>query len=147
MLEFYVRAIVSNPNVSNTATVYLLNLEKKILLPIEMGINAANWIMDAQNKTQHPRPTAYNTTNRIIKTLGAKITKIIIYKKQGEIFYAYIQIKQGDKYFEIDTRPSDAITLALLQRKPIYVFSKVFEKVGIEITEELVNKWNQRKYS
>ncbi len=147
MLEFYVRAIVANPSASHTATIYLLNLEQKILLPIETGINAADWIMDAQNKTHHPRPTIYNTTNRILTSLGGKITKIIIYKCLKEIFYAYIQIKKGTEYIEVDSKPSDALTLALLKKKPIYVLPKVYEKFGIKLTEELINEWTQRRYS
>lgn len=147
MLEFIVRAVVANPNVSQKAVVYLLNFEKKILVPIEMGWEAADYVMQAQSRVRNPRPITHRTTNKIINALGGEFTKIIIYKKMDGIFYAYIQIKKEDSYLEIDSRPSDAITMALLQNKPIYIIEKVYKKFGIELNSELLKEFNQFRYS
>lgn len=141
MLEFKIKAIIVDPNkiVANT-TIYLFNKRNKILLPIIMTNRAAEKIILARRNELEPRPHVHNTTERIIKALGGKIESIIINKCQGKVFYSYVRIIRNKKEYDVDSKPSDSISIGLRSNAPIFVKENVYKKTGIEITKELLDR-------
>ena len=114
----------------------LKKMESEEYLPIAIGENEGLSILRELTKTPFPRPMTYELINKIIKELGGEIEKVTIDKVEDGIFYASIHLKQGKKKILIDSRPSDAINIALRKKIKIFVEEKVFEKMKIEIQKE-----------
>jgi len=118
----------------------LKKVDSEEILPISIGDNEGISILRELHKTPMPRPMTYELLNKIIKELGGKIEKITIDKLQDGIFYATIHIKQGNRKIKIDSRPSDAINIAIRKGVKIFVEEKVFDKMKIEIKKEKVKE-------
>jgi len=114
----------------------LKKVDSEEILPIAIGDNEGISILRELHKTPMPRPMTYELLNKIIKELGGKIEKITIDKLQNGIFYATIHIKQGNRKIKIDSRPSDAINVAIREKVKIFVEEKVFNEMKIEIKKE-----------
>jgi uncharacterized protein len=98
--------------------------------------------------TTSPRPLTHDLLKNIITELGAKIVSIVVSDLIDEIYYARIVLDVDGKHVEIDSRPSDAIALAVRAKTPIYVDDSVLEKAGVtlETTEEQSQKsWPEGK--
>ena len=142
MLEFEVKAVVDDPeNLEKDSTVYLFNKEQSLLLPIKMNNTAAKYILDAHAKPMEPRPHVHNTFIRVITALHAEIDSIIIYSYQDSIFYSYIRLKRETEFMDIDARPSDAISIALRHKVPVFVNEEVYASAGIVVTKELLKSY------
>jgi len=141
MLQFYIKAIIANQgNIYSDHTIYLFNDENSYLLPMSIGPRAAESIILAQQRFPEPRPHIHNTAMRIAKALGADITAIIINRFEDEIFYAHIRLEKEGKVYDIDSKPSDAISIALRSKSPIYIEEEVLKDAGIKITKDLIEK-------
>ncbi len=120
------------------AMVFLEKMDGKKVLPIWIGIFEANAIALELRKIATARPMTHDLILNIIKGLEAEVTKIVITELKDNTFYATIHIttKQGET--EIDSRPSDAIAVALRVGTPIYVADEVINQAGRseETTEE-----------
>ena len=113
------------------AMVFLEEMNGKRVLPIWIGIFEANAIALELRKITTARPMTHDLILNIIKGLGAEATKIVVTELKENTFYAIIHIntKKGAAV-EIDSRPSDAIALALRVGTPIYVVEDVINKAG-----------------
>jgi len=79
---------------------------------------------------------------RTITDLGGEISHVTIKDLRNDVFYAYITIKQQGKQLEIDSRPSDAMALAVRAQVPIYVEEQVMEKASITPEDNMVDQYN-----
>jgi len=88
--------------------------------------------------TSSPRPLTHDLLKNIIGDLGAKIVSIVISDLIEDIFYARIVLDVDGRHVEVDSRPSDAIALAVRAKTPIYVEESVLERAGValETTDE-----------
>lgn len=86
--------------------------------------------------TVTPRPLSHDLFKNILEGLGAIITMVVITDLIDDIFVARIRIKIASKEMEFDSRPSDAVALALHVKAPIFVERHLLDKVGIEVSEE-----------
>ncbi len=119
---------------------FLLLLKDKMLenyLPISIGENEGISILREMNKEKPPRPMTYELTNAIIEKLGAKVEKVVIDRVDENIFYSKIYLKQGKKEIVIDSRPSDAVNIAIRKKVKIFVEKEVFEKMGIKPSKKV----------
>ena len=114
----------------------LKQVESESYLPIGIGDNEGISIIREIQKIKTPRPLTYELTNTIIEKLGAKIEKVVIDKIEDGIFYAKIHLKQGRKKIVIDSRPSDAVNIAIRKKVKIFVEKEVFDKMGIDMEKE-----------
>ncbi len=91
--------------------------------------------------TSSPRPLTHDLLKNVINDLGAKIVSIVISDLIEDIFYARIVLDVAGRHVEIDSRPSDAIALAVRAKTPIYVEESVLERAGVvlETNEEPVS--------
>ena len=77
-----------------------------------------------------PRPMTHDLIDNVIDNLGAKIEKIVINDLKNHTFYAKITLSSNGQTVEVDSRPSDAIALAVVAQAPIYVAEHVFDKTA-----------------
>ena len=144
MKEMKVSNLMLDP-VSKTPIVILKDLEMKVMLPIWVGYFEATAIALELEKTAPPRPMTHDLLKNVIKKISCDVTKIIINDLRDNTFYAVIELQKDGSLLEIDSRPSDAIALALRTNAPIFVEEFVLEQAnsidieGID-TEE---KWKE----
>jgi uncharacterized protein len=83
--------------------------------------------------TTSPRPLTHDLLKNVIGELGATIVSIVISDLIDEIFYARLVLDVSGRHVEIDSRPSDAIALAVRSKTPIYVDESVLERAGVTL--------------
>src|SRR5947208_9441695 len=98
--------------------------------------------------TTSPRPLTHDLLKNVIVELGAKIENIVISDLIEDIFYARIVLDVAGRHVEVDSRPSDAIALAVRARTPIFVEESVLERAGVALEtneEQTLTKAEQRR--
>ncbi len=142
MISLEIKAIVEDrEDPLGTHTIYLFNKELRILLPIKINEISARQILFAKEDSFEPRPSVHDTTRRLVATLSGKIDRVIINGYSNDIFYSYIRVRQGNKYFDVDSKPTDAIALALRSKAPIFVDKRLADEVGIKVTPEMLSMY------
>jgi len=125
--------------------VSLLNYQRVVILkekdsdrylPIWIGPAEADAIAIKLQDVSVPRPLTHDLLLTTINDLGAKIQSIVVNDLNNDTFYARIQLELAGQNVEIDSRPSDAIALAVRAKAPIYADDAVLEKAGIYLEEE-----------
>ena len=116
---------------SRAYTVIILGTEaKKFAIYTEPHVGHTIQIHLAQG--QRPRPYTHDLLNAILKGLNAKILQVVICDVEDTVYFARLFLEQqlGDQkqILEVDARPSDCITLALIHKVPIFCRSEVLEK-------------------
>lgn len=118
---------------TNRPLVWLKDKEQppRMFLPIAIGPFEANAICMELYNEPPPRPITYDLLKSILEGLDVKIVKIHINALKEDTFYAEITLESNGAQLEIDSRPSDAIALALRVGASIYVSEEVLEKAGV----------------
>lgn len=106
-------------------------------LPIWIGPFEADAITIQLQGIEVSRPMTHDLLRDLIETLDGEISHVIINDLQNDTFYAKIVLEARGGTVEIDSRPSDAVALAVRMDAPIYVADDVMEKAGVEPEEEL----------
>jgi len=105
-------------------------------LPIWIGPNEADAIAVKLQNIPLPRPLTHDLLQSVITNLGASLNYIVVNELQNDTFYAKLFLTVDSTQIEVDSRPSDAIALAVRVGVPIYVEEVVLEKAGIVLEEE-----------
>ena len=105
-------------------------------LPIWIGPAEADAIAVKLQDVQVPRPLTHDLLNSVISNLGAAVNSIIVSDLNNDTFYAKIVLDVDGKTVEVDSRPSDAIALAVRSTAPIFVDESVLEKAGVILDKE-----------
>jgi hypothetical protein len=100
-------------------------------LPIWIGPAEADAIAVQLQGVSVPRPLTHDLMESIISALGDQINHVVVNDLRNDTFYARIYMQVNGNEVEIDSRPSDAIALAVRVKAPIYVEESVLEKAGI----------------
>ena len=116
--------------------VVLKELATSLFLLIWIGPTEAEAIAVKMQGMSVPRPLTHDLVVDLVKSVGGSIEHILVSDLQNETFYARIVIKVGDELHEIDSRPSDAMAVAVRAEVPIYVSDQVMEKAAISMDEE-----------
>lgn len=139
-----IKGLMLDP-ISNSPIVVLKDDSDETFLPIWVGIFEANAIALQLESVTTPRPMTHDLLKNVLTELEAKVARIVINDLQDSTFYARIHMSVGGKDYEIDSRPSDAIALALRVEAPIFVAGHVLEQAQTiepdEDTEEKMKKW------
>lgn len=125
-LEVKVTGIGTTEDGSGYA-VLLSDMDETKVLPIIIGPYEAQGIISILKDYEPPRPMTYDLTKTLCETLGGSIEKILITDVKDDIFFAEIYLNQGGKNYQVDSRPSDAIALALRFEAPIYINFQLVE--------------------
>ena len=105
-------------------------------LPIWIGPAEADAIAVKLQDISVPRPLTHDLLRSVIDTLGASVNHILVSDLESDTFYAKIIVSVNGRSVEIDSRPSDAIALAVRAKVPIYAEEKVLDKAGILMDKE-----------
>ena len=105
-------------------------------LPIWIGPAEADAIAVKLQDVSVPRPLTHDLLRSVIDTLGATVDHIVVCDLKNDTFFAKIHLRVNNKMMEIDSRPSDALALAVRVAAPIYVDESVMEKAGILLDKE-----------
>ena len=146
MFEMVVHGVTLDP-VSQMPIVVLKSKEEEdVILPIWIGIFEADSILRELQKVEPPRPMTYELMKNLILQMGGVVDKVVISDLRDSTYYAEIHIIQGNNLLVIDSRPSDAINLALRFSAPIFVEESVIEKSRVPKPEEDEEKEKLREW-
>jgi bifunctional DNase/RNase len=121
---------------SQHRVVILKDIGSERYLPIWIGPCEADAITIELQEVQVARPLTHDLLKTLIAELGATIRHVLVSDLRNDTFYANIIVERTGQRVEIDSRPSDAIALAVRARVPIYVEESVMEKAAITPEEE-----------
>ncbi len=105
-------------------------------LPIWIGPAEADAIAVKLQDVSVPRPLTHDLLQRVIAALGASVSAVIVSDLKDDTFFAKIILNVDGKQLEIDSRPSDAIALAVRTKVPIFAAELVLDKAGIRLDKE-----------
>jgi bifunctional DNase/RNase len=129
MVEMKVQGLVFDSE-TNQSIVILKEEATGRTLPIWVGIFEANAITMGIEHTWTPRPMTHDLLKNIIEGLQASVRKIMVTELKSNTFYAIVLLESEGRLIEVDSRPSDAIAVALRTQAPIFVAEKVLESAG-----------------
>jgi bifunctional DNase/RNase len=147
LIEMKVSGLTIDP-ITNTPIVILKDMEEKKAIPIWIGLFEASAIATELEKISFSRPMTHDLLNDILKTLQVQVIKIEINDLRNNTFFAVIYLLKDGQPLTIDSRPSDAIALALRANAPIFVDEKVIDKsrsVDFDKNATGVDKLNEDK--
>ena len=127
MKKMEIKGLLLDP-ISNTPVVVLKDAEEKFFLPIWIGVFEANAIALKIENVATSRPMTHDLFFNTLGDLKARIDKVVISDLRDNTFYARIFLVREGESIEIDSRPSDALALALRFDAGIYVEEDVLEK-------------------
>lgn len=107
-------------------------------LPIWIGNNEADAIVIQLQSVPVPRPQTHDLLKSVITDLGAKVTRIVVNDLESDVFFARVNLEIDGKHVEIDSRPSDAIALAVRVQAPIFAEETVLDKAGVALDGDAV---------
>jgi hypothetical protein len=134
---------------TNVPIVILRDMDEKSTVPIWIGLLEASAIATVLENIQFSRPMTHDLFKQVMETLNVVIDKIVVNDLKDNTYYATIYLTSGGIEYRIDSRPSDAIAIALRTNAKIYMEESVIEKSKrIELTkpddmtsEEAKKKW------
>jgi uncharacterized protein len=135
LIQMKVEGMLFDPR-SNMYILLLKEINGNGTLPIWIGKPEADSIALALGKVDTPRPLTHDLIKNIADGLKMKITKIIVTEIQDNTYYALLCLHDGKKETLIDSRPSDAVAVALRVNAPIFVEEHVLEQKSSDELEE-----------
>lgn len=108
-------------------------------LLIWIGTHEAEAIAVRLQDVQVPRPLTHDLLFNAIKDLGGTVEKVTVSSLENDTYFARIGVRMGEKTIEIDSRPSDALAIAVRAKVPIFVEDEVMDKAGVLLDKETGN--------
>jgi uncharacterized protein len=145
-VEMKIRGLTMDP-VTQMPIVVLKDVNGNTVLPIWVGIFEANAIALEIEKVSTPRPMTHDLLKTLLMGLEAGVRKVVVSDLKDDTFYALIWLERGGELISIDSRPSDALALALRLDCPIYVedtvlkTSKLTNTVNEKVQSDELRKW------
>jgi uncharacterized protein len=145
-VEMKIRGLVMDP-VTNMPIVVLKDTNGTAVLPIWVGIYEANAIALEIEKVTTPRPMTHDLLKNLLIGLETRVQKVVVNELRDDTFYALIWLERDGQIMSIDSRPSDALALALRMDCPIFVEDDVLKNSKIsgsttdKATNEELRKW------
>jgi uncharacterized protein len=145
-VEMKIRGLMMDP-VTNMPIVVLKDVGGDSVLPIWVGIYEANAIALEIEKVVTPRPMTHDLIKNVLTGLEARVHKVVVNELRDDTFFAVIWLERDGSAISIDSRPSDALALALRVDCPIFVddevlkSSKLASAVSDRVSSEELRKW------
>jgi bifunctional DNase/RNase len=145
-VQMKVKGLMLDPT-SNLPIVILRDESSNSFLPIWIGVFEANAIALRIEGVETPRPMTHDLMRSFLVDLGVKVTKILISDLRENTFFAEIHLTIGQRELKIDSRPSDALALALRTEAPIFVRQTVLDKAqAIDLAGDLEDDERLKKW-
>ena len=144
--EVKIHGLMMDP-VTNMPVVVLKAVQGSGTLPIWVGIYEANAIALEIEKVQTPRPMTHDLLKNVLLGLDVHVQRVVVSELKDDTFYALIWMERAGQTMSMDSRPSDALALALRLDCPIYVEEKVFKSsqtsatTAEKTTNEELKRW------
>ncbi len=145
-VEMKIRGLMMDP-VTNMPIVVLKDVGGDALLPIWVGIYEANAIALEIEKVTTPRPMTHDLIKNVLLGLETSVQKVVVNDLRDDTFFAVIWLERNGNIISIDSRPSDALALALRVDCPIFVeddvlkSSRLASAVSDRVSSEELRKW------
>jgi bifunctional DNase/RNase len=124
-------------DVVNKQPIVLLKVEEGTkYLPIWIGQSEAGAILMKLQNTELPRPMTHDLMTNVLHDLSARLERVLVTELKDNTFYAVLQLTTDGRQIEVDSRPSDAIALAVRSEAPIFAARALLEANGIEFDQE-----------
>ena len=123
-IEMKIRGLMMDP-VTQLPIVILKDVGSETLLPIWVGVFEANAIALEIEKVATPRPMTHDLIRNVLSGLDTFVHRVVVTELRADTFYAVIWLERNGKIISVDSRPSDALALALRADCPIYVDEEV----------------------
>jgi bifunctional DNase/RNase len=128
----YISANVERVSLSKMGFVVFLKLVgNDKVIPIFIGASEAHSISSILNQQRVPRPLTHDLFKNVLEIMGGDLLMVHITSVAADTFYATVTIKTGERIIEIDSRPSDALGLALRFVAPIYIHKNVIQSSAV----------------
>lgn len=124
------RIIISE--IHDQQVILLREVDGERSFPIVIGIFEATSIDRRVKNSLTPRPLTHDLVNNVVEQLGAELQDVIISELREHTYFAKLRIRHEGELIEVDSRPSDAIALAVTARVPIYVNEDVLNELANE---------------
>jgi bifunctional DNase/RNase len=142
-VEMKIRGLMMDP-VSNMPIVILKDVDGNQILPIWVGIYEANAIALEIEKVATPRPMTHDLIKTLLLGLNTGVRKVVVNELKDDTFYALIWLERDGEVISVDSRPSDALALALRLDCPIYVEEAVLKRSNA--TSDKINNDELRRW-
>ncbi|HZT37437.1 MAG TPA: bifunctional nuclease family protein [Bryobacteraceae bacterium] len=145
-VEMKIRGLMMDP-ATNMPIVVLKDVSGNAILPIWVGIYEANAIALEIEKVSTPRPMTHDLIKLMLLGMDAGIRKVVVSELKDDTFYAIIWLEKNGELISVDSRPSDALALALRLDCPIYVddsvlkSSRMAQSVSDKVNNEELRRW------
>ena len=145
-VEMKIRGLTMDP-VTQMPIVVLKDIGGSTVLPIWVGIFEANAIALEIEKVTTPRPMTHDLLKQVLMGLNAGVKKVVVSELKDDTFYALIWLEKDGELISVDSRPSDALALALRLDCPIFVddtvlkTSKMTNSINEKVQSDELRKW------
>jgi bifunctional DNase/RNase len=145
-VEVKIRGLMMDP-VTNMPIVVLKDVTGGSILPIWVGIYEANAIALEIEKVSTPRPMTHDLIKLLLMGLETGVRKVVVNELKDDTFYAVIWLERDGQLISVDSRPSDALAIALRLDCPIYVeenvltTSKAANSVSDKVNSDEMRRW------
>lgn len=134
-IEMYVGGLVVDPN-TQAPIVVLKDESGEICLPIWIGVAEATSIASAVKQVDMARPLTHDLMMGVFQELGVRVQRVVITELKDSTYYSELVLSVGSKAMIVDSRPSDAIAIAVRASAPIYVTQSVLNQAKIKLEGE-----------
>ncbi len=143
-VEMKIRGLMMDP-VTNMPIVILRDVAGNSILPIWVGVYEANAIALEIEKVSTPRPMTHDLIKTLLLGLHTGMQKVVVSELKDDTFYAVIWLERDGEMISVDSRPSDALALALRLDCPIYVEESVLKSsktaTSVSDKDEELRRW------
>jgi len=140
-VEMKIRGLMMDP-VTNMPIVVLKDPASDAVLPIWVGIYEANAIALEIEKVATPRPMTHDLIKNVLTGLETKVHKVVVTELRDDTFFAVIWMERDGQVISVDSRPSDALAVAMRLDCPIYVEDEVLKssKLAATVSDRVSNE-------
>jgi bifunctional DNase/RNase len=140
-VEMKIRGLMMDP-VTNMPIVVLKDPSGDAVLPIWVGIYEANAIALEIEKVATPRPMTHDLIKNVLTGLDSKVHKVVVTELRDDTFFAVIWIEREGRFISVDSRPSDALAVAMRLDCPIFVEDEVLKssKLAATVSDRVSNE-------
>jgi bifunctional DNase/RNase len=143
-VEMKIRGLMMDP-VTNMPIVILKDAGSDTVLPIWVGVFEANAIALEIEKVSTPRPMTHDLIKNVLVGLDTYVHKVVVTELRDDTFYAVVWLERAGQVVSVDSRPSDALALALRMDCPIFVEDEVLKTsklaTNLSASAEDLRKW------
>jgi bifunctional DNase/RNase len=146
LIEMTIKGLMVDP-VTNMPIVMLKDTEGERVLPIWVGIFEANAIALQMENVATARPMTHDLLKNVIRDLDGRVERVVVSELKDNTFYAVIYLTVRGETLAIDSRPSDAIALALRTRAPILVEDTVIDNArSVDLSHDRHSSTHLKKW-